>query len=62
MSKENERFGLERQEFDRQMYQFEQLEDRYGQLSAENQELIEVTKGLQASHDVLLTERTQLDV
>jgi hypothetical protein len=30
LSKESERFGLERQEFDRQMYQFEQLEERYG--------------------------------
>ena len=59
LSKEKDRFLIERDEFDKQLQHFDVLEQDYNQLALEKDDLIDQTRSLQNHTEVLQTEKSQ---
>ncbi len=62
MSKDRERYSLERDEFDKQLHHLDHLEQELNSLALEKQDLVEQNRRLSSQVEVLQTERSQTEI
>ena len=62
LQKERERYQLEREEYDKHIFQIDQLEQEYNNLALEKQDLIDQNRRLSSQVEILQTERGQTDI